>query len=70
LIFDGTVPKYTALNDAAIENAYFNHLEYITNQLNPDYLILTIEVNEGLLYAPEKWAGYKLQMANVRNRIK
>ncbi len=68
--FDGTVPEYTALNDAEIENAYVKHLEYITNQLDPDYLILAIEVNELLLHAPEKWAGYKLLMANVRDRIK
>lgn len=68
--FDGTVPDYTALNDTEIEDAYFKHLEYITNRLNPDYLILAIEVNELLLHAPEKWAGYKLLIANVRARIK
>ncbi len=68
--FDGTVPEYTALNDTEIEDAYFKHLEYITNQLNPDYLLIAIEVNELLIHAPEKWEGYKLLMANVRNRIK
>lgn len=68
--FDGTVPNYTAFNDTEIEDAYFRHLEYITNQLDPDYLILAIEVNELLLHAPEKWAGYKLLMANVRTRMK
>ncbi|MEM9834795.1 MAG: glycosyl hydrolase 53 family protein [Bacteroidota bacterium] len=68
--FDGTVPDYVALNDTKIEDAYFKHLEYITNQLNPDYLLIAIEVNELLLHAPEKWDAYKLLMANVRARIK
>jgi hypothetical protein len=67
--FDGTIPNYTAINDAQIENAYFQHLKYITNQLNPDYLVMAIEVNELLKNAPEKWDSYKLLMANIRARI-
>lgn len=68
--FDGTVPQYEAINDPEIEEAYFKHLEYITNQLDPDYLILAIEVNELLINAPEKWEAYKLLMTNIRSRIK
>ena len=68
--FDGSIPDYNALNDAQIEDAYFAHLSYITNQLNPDYLILAIEVNELLVNAPEKWDSYKLLMAEIRSRIK
>ncbi len=68
--FDGTIPDYTALNDTEIEDAYFKHVEYITNQLHPDYLIIAIEVNELLLKSPDKWNGYKLLMANVKTRIK
>ncbi len=68
--FDGMVPDYIALNDIEIENAYFKHLEYITSQLNPDYLIMAIEVNELLIHAPEKWDEYKLLMAKIRPRIK
>ena len=67
--FDGTTPSYSELNDSHIEEAYFRHLKYITNQLNPDYLIIAIEVNELLKNAPDKWEAYKLLMANVKSRI-
>lgn len=67
---DGTTPSYSKLNDAHIEDAYFKHLKYITNQLNPDFLILAIEVNELLKNAPDKWDAYKLLMSNIKSRIK
>lgn len=68
--FDGTTPNYSELNDAHIEDAYFKHLKYITNQLNPDFLIIAIEVNELLKNAPDKWEAYKLLMANIKSRVK
>jgi hypothetical protein len=68
--FDGTIPDYQSLNDPKIEEAYFQHLKYIFNQLNPDYFIIAIEVNELLKNAPDKWEGYKLLMNNLRPRIK
>lgn len=68
--YDGTTPEYTALNNQAIEDAYLKHLEYIVNELNPDYLIMAIETNELLIHTPEKWDEYKLLMANIRTRIK
>ncbi|MGJ3235776.1 glycosyl hydrolase 53 family protein [Marivirga sp.] len=67
--YDGSIPDYMALNDKEIEDAYFKHLHYIAEQLNPDYLLLAIEVNELLKNAPEKWEAYKLLMANIRKRI-
>ncbi|WP_340153665.1 glycosyl hydrolase 53 family protein [uncultured Marivirga sp.] len=67
--YDGGIPDYAELNDQKIEDAYFKHLKYIANQLNPDYLIIAIEVNELLKNAPEKWDGYKLLMASIRSRI-
>lgn len=68
--YDGSTPSYTALNDQAIEDAYVKHLEYITNELTPDYLILSIESNELLIHDPSKWDEYKLLMNNVRSRMK
>ena len=68
--YDGSTPTYTALNDQAIEDAYFKHLVYITNELNPDYLIVAIEGNELLVHDPDKWEQYKLLMSNIRTRIK
>lgn len=68
--FDGTVPSYDALDDAHIETAYFKHLQYITEQLNPEYLIIALEVNELLKNSPDKWDSYKSLMTKVRLRIK
>jgi hypothetical protein len=68
--YDETIPYYNSLNDIEIEDAYFKHIEYITTQLNPDYLILAIEVNELLIHAPEKWDAYKSLMSKIRERIK
>ncbi len=67
--YDGTIPNYTALNDTEIEDAYFKHLQYIANQLNPDYLIIAIEVNELLINAADKWDEYKLLISNVKTRM-
>ena len=67
--YDGTVPSYIAINDIQIEDAYFKHVQYITNQLSPDYLIIAIEVNELMKNKPEKWEAYKLLMDNVKTRI-
>lgn len=67
--FDGTIPNYNALNDQEIEDAYFKHLQYITNQLQPDYLLVGIEGNELLINSPEKWEAYKSLMTTVRARI-
>lgn len=68
--FDGTIPSYDALDEVHIENAYFNHLQYITEQLNPEYLIIALEVNELLKNSPEKWDSYKSLITKIRFRIK
>jgi hypothetical protein len=67
--YDGLTPNYTSMNDLHIENAYFQHIKYIVNQLNPNYLIIAIEINELLKNTPSKWDEYKLLMLNVKTRI-
>lgn len=67
--YDGIVPNYTSMNDLHIEDAYFKHVKYIVNQLNPNYLIIAIEVNELLKNSPTKWDEYKLLISNVKLRI-
>ena len=64
--FDGTIPSYTNLNDVDIENAYFEHINYLVSQLAPDYLVIAIEVNELRLRAESKWNSYKLLIQNVK----
>ena len=67
--YDGTTPNYTSMNDLHIEDAYFQHIKYIVTQLNPNYLIIAIEVNELLKNTPSKWDEYKLLIFNVKTRI-
>jgi hypothetical protein len=67
--YNGQTPTYTSLSDIEIEDAYFKHLQYIVEALNPDYLVMTIEVNELLKNAPEKWEGYKVLAQNLRPRL-
>lgn len=67
---DGSVPEYSSFNDTRIEEAYFKHLKYIAANLNPDYLLVAIEVNELLKNAPNKWNGYKQLMSSIRTRMK
>ena len=68
--FDEEVPNYISLNDIAIENAYFKHIQYLLDAFTPDYLVIAIEVNELKLRSPDKWEGYKLLIQNVKSRIK
>lgn len=67
---DGTIPGDVALNDQKIEDAYFKHLQYIINALDPDYLVFAMEVNDLKINAPDKWEAYKLLGPNIRSRIK
>lgn len=67
---DGTIPEYTSLDDANIEEAYFKHIQYLVNAFNPEYLVLAIEANELRLRAETKWAGYTALMDKVTARIK
>jgi hypothetical protein len=68
--FDGTTPAYTNLDDEAIKNAYYRHVNYVVAEFEPDYLVITIEVNELRLQSPEKWDAYKRLISDVKSRIK
>ena len=68
--FDGNFPEYENLNDQHIEDAYFNHLSYLIDALDPNYMVLAIEANQLLINSEVKWEAYKLLMANIRFRIK
>ena len=67
---DGTIPSYTHLNDIHIINAYYKHVHYLVNTLQPDRLVIAIEVNKLLLVNPAKWDEYKLMIAEVKAKIK
>ncbi|WP_430816720.1 glycosyl hydrolase 53 family protein [Carboxylicivirga sp. RSCT41] len=68
--FDGSIPEYFSLDDQHIEDAYYKHLAYIAQQLQPDYVNVAIEANELLINSPDKWNGYKRLMRSVRTRFK
>ena len=66
---DGSIPKYSALDDEVIENAYFKHLDYLISKFNPDYLVMAMEVNELKIKSETKWTEYEKLMVNLRSRI-
>ncbi|NOX66662.1 MAG: hypothetical protein GXO85_12965 [Chlorobi bacterium] len=68
--FNGTVPSYSAMNDKKIEDAYFKHVNYIVEHLQPKYLVISIEVNELKLHSESKWNEYKMLIGQVKSRIK
>lgn len=68
--FDGTIPGYDSFDDEVIRNAYFKHINFLVGEINPEYLVIAMEVNELRLKSPEKWEGYKNLIADVKPRIK
>lgn len=68
--YDGSIPEYQELDDDQIENAYFDHLDHLIKQFNPNYLVMAMEVNDLKLKSEEKWTAYKRLMANIRSRLK
>ncbi|WP_422083073.1 hypothetical protein [Ulvibacterium sp.] len=68
--FDGAIPSYINLDDIEIEEAYFKHINYLIDRLEPDFLVIAIEVNEFRLRAESKWNSYKILIQNVKSRIK
>ena len=68
--FNDSVPAYDSLNQAYIKNAYYKHLEYLIQELQPDYLVAAIEVNELRINTPNKWSQYKKLMNKVRDSLR
>lgn len=68
--FDGTTPAYNSLDDIHIENAYYQHVSYLLEQLRPKYLVIAVEIDGILKHSPEKWEAYKSLMTKVKSRIK
>jgi len=68
--FDGNAPVYTSLDDSHIVNSYHKHVDYLVQQLSPDYLVIAVEVDGLLRHAPEKWEAYKSLIGQVKSLIK
>ena len=68
--YDGSIPSYSALNDKKIEDAYFQHLKFIVDELSPSYMILAMESNELRIKNQSKWEEYLLLMKQIRSRMK
>ncbi len=68
--FDGSTPSYTTFDDVDIRNGYFKHIDYLANQFNPDYLVISIEFNELRLRTPDQWTSYKNLINEVKSRIR
>lgn len=68
--WDGSILDYDSINDPMIEDAYFEHVKYLIERLDPDYLIASIESNDFLVNSPNQWSAFKSMMQNVRFRLK
>ncbi|MEX2379225.1 MAG: hypothetical protein WD530_00660 [Vicingaceae bacterium] len=68
--YNDSIPVYDSLNQTHIKNAYYKHLEYLIQELQPDYLVAAIEVNELRINSPNKWAAYKKLMNKVRDSLR
>ena len=68
--WNGAPLPYDSLNAPVIEDAYFRHVKYLVDRLEPDYLIASIESNDFLVNSPEDWNAFKVLMGNVRFRLK
>lgn len=47
-----------ALNSAEVKTAYLNYATYIIDFLQPDYLLIGVEVNLLIRNNPDKWSAY------------
>tara|TARA_R110002072_G_scaffold13698_6_gene57497 strand:- start:955 stop:2103 length:1149 start_codon:yes stop_codon:yes gene_type:complete len=70
LDYNDSVPDYDSINQNSIRIAYYKHLEYIIQELQPDYLVAAIEVNELRINTPNKWSQYKKLMNKVRDSLR
>ena len=68
--YDNQSPSYVSMSDTAIENSYIEHLTYLINRFNPNYLVMAMEVNEMRVKKPEKWAEYMVLASNIKARLK
>lgn len=69
LDFDNNPPPYNALDDEEIEDAYYNHLVYLIEAFQPDFLVAAVEVNELKLHRLEKWNSFLNLFNAVKTRI-
>ena len=70
LDYNDSVPDYDSINQISIRIAYYKHLEYIIQELQPNYLVAAIEVNELFINSPNKWPEYKKLMNKVRDSLR
>ncbi|HMQ06308.1 MAG TPA: hypothetical protein PKC30_03355 [Saprospiraceae bacterium] len=68
--YNDSIPSYSNVSDSIIEHAYFLHLSHLIDEFIPDYMIISIEVNEFLLNNIQQWGEYKKLIANIRMRLK
>ena len=68
--FNGNKPSYSSLSDSVIEEAYFKHVSYLVDELDPAYLVYSIESNDLFLKTPSLWEGFRMLMDNIGDRLK
>jgi len=68
--YNGSTPAYDSLNQPNLIDAYFKHLDYIITELQPDQMVLALEVNEILRNNPGVWPEYLKMINEIRPLIK
>ena len=67
---DGTTPSYFSFNDDHIKDAYYKHLKFLVDTLDPQYLIMAMEVNDLRIKSESRWHEYLLLASDLRSRLK
>ncbi len=70
LDYDDTRPDYVHMNDKDIEDAYFKHINYLVENMKPDYLVIAVEINGLMTTGDDKWEEYKSLIGNIKTRIR
>jgi len=67
---DGNVPAYSSLNDDVIFNAYMDHLRYLVNAFQPEYLLFGIEVDFIFINDTLNWNEYLALSGRIQNQLR
>lgn len=66
----GNTPSFSSFSDLSIVHALIDHSKYLIDNFQPEYLVISMEGNDLLINAPDKWTEYRNLMTQVRDSIK
>ncbi|MDX1348905.1 MAG: hypothetical protein R3279_01595 [Putridiphycobacter sp.] len=66
--FNGEKPS-VAMDDSTVIEAYFKHVCYLVDELQPMYLVYSIESNELLVNNPDAWPAFRKAMTTIGEKL-